>query len=224
MPGGAAAIRQPWRMAAAYLDAAYGGDAPAGAGGRGAQRGALARRADDGAARHQRAAHLERGPAVRRGRGAARACGTRSTTRARRRSSWSSWPTRPSAAPTAAGRSDAARRPVAAGARRRPGPGGGRGPAGRRRAGRSIAARFHNGVARRRSPRSARRCGSGPGWARWRCPAGCSRTCCCSSQVVDRLDGAGFRVLTHARVPRNDGGISFGQAVVAAARDRRSGR
>src|SRR5262249_56279738 len=30
MPGGAAAIRQPWRMAAAYLDAAYAGKVPAG--------------------------------------------------------------------------------------------------------------------------------------------------------------------------------------------------
>jgi hydrogenase maturation protein HypF len=38
--------------------------------------------------------------------------------------------------------------------------------------------------------------------------------------VVDLLEGLGFRVLTHSRVPPNDGGISLGQAVVGAAWDR----
>src|SRR4029077_526905 len=39
-------------------------------------------------------------------------------------------------------------------------------------------------------------------------------------RTMAELEERGFRVLTHARIPSNDGGISFGQAAVAAARDR----
>jgi len=37
--------------------------------------------------------------------------------------------------------------------------------------------------------------------------------------VADRLDRAGLRVLIPLRLPPNDGGISYGQAAVAAARE-----
>ena len=40
------------------------------------------------------------------------------------------------------------------------------------------------------------------------------------SRTIDYLTADGFHVLTHSHLPTNDGGISFGQVAVAAARDR----
>ena len=68
MPGGAAAIRQPWRMAAAYLDAAFPGGLP-GRPGRGRpELRYLAGCAHPGPARRERPHDVQRRAAVRRGR------------------------------------------------------------------------------------------------------------------------------------------------------------
>ena len=82
-----------------------------------------------------------------------------------------------------------------------------------------ISARFHNGVAalieetcvllRERH-----------GLATVALSGGVFQNLLLLNQAVRRLEDRGFRVLTHSSVPCNDGGISFGQAVVAAARDR----
>jgi hydrogenase maturation protein HypF len=80
-----------------------------------------------------------------------------------------------------------------------------------------IAARFHNGVAqlitdcclllRERS-----------GLSTVALSGGVFQNVLLLAATVSRLEGHGFGVLVHSRVPCNDGGISLGQAVVAAAR------
>jgi hydrogenase maturation protein HypF len=82
-----------------------------------------------------------------------------------------------------------------------------------------VAARFHNGVAalivdgcvllRERY-----------GLGTVALSGGVFQNLIVAHRATARLEARGFRVLTHSRVPCNDGGISLGQAVVAAARDR----
>jgi len=81
-----------------------------------------------------------------------------------------------------------------------------------------IAARFHNGLAalvvdgcellRERH-----------GLATVALSGGVFQNLLLLGRTVAGLEARGFTVLTHSRVPCNDGGISLGQAVVAAARD-----
>jgi hydrogenase maturation protein HypF len=82
-----------------------------------------------------------------------------------------------------------------------------------------IAARFHNGIAALIE--------EGCVLARERhgldtvaLSGGVFQNLLVTERAAARLEARGFRVLLHSRVPCNDGGISLGQAVVAGARDR----
>jgi hydrogenase maturation protein HypF len=82
-----------------------------------------------------------------------------------------------------------------------------------------IAGRFHNGVA----AAIVTVCGrlrEQTGLTLVALSGGVFQNLLLTSQVVTRLTDEGFRVLVHSRVPCNDGGISLGQIAVAGARDR----
>ena len=82
-----------------------------------------------------------------------------------------------------------------------------------------VAARFHAGVA----DAITRTCAvlrSRTGLGIVALSGGVFQNLLLLDMTVRRLEGDGFLVLVHGRVPPNDGGISLGQAVVAAARDR----
>ncbi|HEX6524768.1 MAG TPA: carbamoyltransferase HypF [Streptosporangiaceae bacterium] len=79
-----------------------------------------------------------------------------------------------------------------------------------------VAARFHNGVA------AAIEAGCAAARERHGLGAvalsgGVFQNMLLLHRTVARLEARGFRVLTHSRVPCNDGGISLGQAVIASA-------
>ena len=82
----------------------------------------------------------------------------------------------------------------------------------------ALAAAFHRTIVavtvalvrtRRRAHRRPRRCA---------CPAGVCRTVSWPRSCSAALDPAGLAGYLNQAVPANDGGISYGQAVVAAAR------
>jgi hydrogenase maturation protein HypF len=82
-----------------------------------------------------------------------------------------------------------------------------------------IAARFHNGVADA-VVAVCRLLREQTGLTVVALSGGVFQNELLTSRVCGALGSAGFRVLTHSRVPCNDGGISLGQAVVAGACDR----
>lgn len=210
MPGGAAAIRQPWRMAAAYL----GDDAPGLARAHGGDWAAVVSLARSGtnspltssAGRlfdavaallgvrdainyeGQAAIELEQlADSTERGAYPAAVTGTR---------------------PLALAGADLVRScagDLAAGVPRE-----------------RIAARFHNGVANAIT-RVCTRLADETGLRAVALSGGVFQNLLLLDRTATALGEAGLRVLTHARVPANDGGISLGQAVVAAGQELRPG-
>ncbi|MGH3391471.1 MAG: carbamoyltransferase HypF, partial [Actinomadura sp.] len=212
LPGGAAAIRQPWRMAAAHLDAAYAGSPP-----------------DDLAVRSRNQLDWD---------------GVRAVTRARVNSPLTSSAGRLFDAVAAIlgvldtvtyeGQAAIGLEHLADPAERSGYPvgvGDGdplvirtgdliRAVVGDLRAGTAeatIAARFHNGLAaatRIACVRLRDRTGIGT----VALSGGVFQNALLLDRLTGELRGHGLRVLTHHRVPPGDGGISLGQAAVAAAR------
>jgi hydrogenase maturation protein HypF len=78
-----------------------------------------------------------------------------------------------------------------------------------------IAARFHNGVAEVIT-RSCVAFADQTGVHTVALSGGVFQNLLLLERTVTCLEAAGLRVLTHSRVPTNDGGISLGQAVIAA--------
>jgi hydrogenase maturation protein HypF len=85
-----------------------------------------------------------------------------------------------------------------------------------------IAARFHNGLAALVSG-CCEQIRERAGLSAVALSGGVFQNLLLLNRLVARLEARGFTVLTHSRVPCNDGGISFGQAAVAAALARRGG-
>ncbi|QBI53543.1 carbamoyltransferase HypF [Streptomonospora litoralis] len=220
MPGGAAAVREPWRMAAAYLDAAYGGRVPEGFSvvRRNAARWAAVvgmARSGTNAPPTSSAGRLFDAVAALAGLGDAVDYEGQAAIELERRADPREpgiYPARiddpgiggEEAAPLRIGGTDlvrAAAQDVLGGA-----------------AVPAVAARFHNGLAGVLAEAVQRVC-SRTGVATVALSGGVFQNTLLLELLCDRLEAADLHVLTHRRVPANDGGISFGQAAVAAALD-----
>ena len=214
MPGGAAAIRQPWRMAAVYLTAAYPDGVP--------EDQAVRRRNEQNWA--PVTAMARRGinspltsSAGRLFDAAAALIGVRDAINYEGQAAIEleqlADPAERTSYPAAVGADEfirvrgsdlirAAAEDLAAGTAR---------PA--------VAARFHNGVAAA-IVAACRALRDRYGLRTVALSGGVFQNLLLTTMVTSQLRGLGFTVLTHGRVPCNDGGISLGQAVVAGARDR----
>ena len=80
-----------------------------------------------------------------------------------------------------------------------------------------VSARFHNGVAAA-SAEACAEIAAGAGTELAVLSGGVFQNRLLLERTANLLETAGLRVLVPERLPPNDGGISFGQAAVAAAR------
>jgi hydrogenase maturation protein HypF len=219
MPGGAAAIREPWRMAAAWLDAALGGQVPEGLAvvGRNRQRWervvALARSGTASPATSSAGRLFDAVAATLGVRDAVNYEGQAAVELEQLAD-----PGEPGAYPAGVGAAGdgllrlegsalvrAVVEELGAGVARP-----------------LIAARFHNGLAAATvAACQALRDATGLGTVAL--SGGVFQNLLLLERTVAGLERAGFRALVHSRVPPNDGGISLGQAAVAGARARSRG-
>ena len=83
-----------------------------------------------------------------------------------------------------------------------------------------IAARFHRGLARALVSMTVQVRGPerGTRFDTVALSGGCFQNRVLFEETSRRLEAAGLRVLSHAAVPPNDGGLALGQAAIAAAR------
>ena len=220
MPGGAAAIREPWRMAAAWLDAALGGQdhGRLAVAGRNRDRWeqvlALARSATASPSTSSAGRLFDAVAAILGVRDAVNYEGQAAVELEQLAD-----PAERSAYPT---RAD----PGGAGPLRLAGTDLIRAVVEDLEAGVAaplIAARFHNGLAGATvAACDALRDATGLGTVAL--SGGVFQNMLLLERTVAGLEGRGFRVLVHSRVPPNDAGISLGQAAVAGARDRSRGK
>jgi hydrogenase maturation protein HypF len=80
-----------------------------------------------------------------------------------------------------------------------------------------MSARFHKGLARA-IVAMASQLAAGARFDTVALSGGCFQNKLLFAQVAGRLNDAGFKILSHARVPAHDGGLALGQAAIAAAR------
>ena len=85
-----------------------------------------------------------------------------------------------------------------------------------------IAARFHRGLARAIVGMAAKLAGSERRYPTVALSGGCFQNGTLFALVHEGLAGQGFRVLSHEKVPANDGGLALGQAVVALAHQQKA--